>query len=74
MNLGEAVHHGDTADTAKVKSVNHGGHGAHGEKQTTRQNLLLPFSVCSVSSVVNAFVFASRRVRRVAVAQMRFLG
>jgi hypothetical protein len=71
MNLGEAVHHGDTADTARVKSDNHGGHG---EKQTTRQNLLLPFSVCSVSSVVNAFVFASRRVRRVAVVQMRFLG
>jgi hypothetical protein len=34
--------------------------------KTTRRNLSLPFSVLSV---VNAFVFASRRVRRVAVVQ-----
>jgi hypothetical protein len=68
----KTINHGDTADTArsKDKGIDRGGHGAHGEKQTTRRNRPLPFSVLSVSSVVNAFDF--RRVRRVAVVQMGF--
>jgi hypothetical protein len=64
----KAPHHGDTACTAKVKSDNHGGHG---ERQKQRQVLFLFFSVLSVSSVVNTFALAFRRVRRVAVVQMR---
>jgi hypothetical protein len=40
-------------------------HGEHGEKLS----LFWGFSVLSVSSVVNAFVFAFRRARRVAVVK-----
>jgi hypothetical protein len=40
--------------------------------KTTERNLSLPFSVLSVSSVVKAFVFDFRRVRRVAVVNRLF--
>jgi hypothetical protein len=61
------MNHGDTACTARVKSAYHGEHGGHGEKQNKERNLSLSFSV---SSVVNAFVFAFRRARRVAVVKI----
>jgi hypothetical protein len=64
------MNHGDTACTAKIKSDNHGEHGGHGEKQKRRKTMVLSFSVLSVSSVVNAFTFAFRRVRRVAVVKI----